>query len=413
MAAFRVLVLLSFVAVIFGARTGVAVAQSIDVSRSVLTQHNDAQRSGWYQTETFLSPVSVPSAAFGELYRLNVSGMITAQPLYVRGVEIAGVRRNVLYVATNENHIYGFAVNDPDDHNPPQETAILTADFSDSNLLPGMLAATPPSPPLPQTPCGETWWKAGITSTPVIEPRTGTMYVVYRTGPVPGPKSGNVAGPENYALGAKFWLVALDIRTLKPVQQQVEIKDPGNRFAADMELNRPALLLANGSVYVAFGGAVCDYGGNPYLPPQVGHGWVFAFDASKISDPPAAFNTTPTTSLGGIWQSGNGLAAFGDSVFAFTGNNGAEGDTQRKPEYAESLIKLTLVKSSSGLRTFAAPVVMQAANWYRLDTGLRYPGEPVGKYDHLGELGFGLGRAGRSSERSCHRRGKAGRSLHG
>ena len=267
MAAFRVLVLLSFVAVIFGARTGVAVAQSIDVSRSVLTQHNDTQRSGWYQTETLLSPMSVPSAAFGELYRLNVSGMITEQ-LYVRGVQIAGVRRNVLYVATNENHIYGFAVNDPDDHNPPQRSAILTADFPDSNLLPGMLAATPPSPPLLFT-CAQTWWKAGISSTPVIDPRTGTMYVVYRTGPVPGPKSGNVAGPGNYALGAKFWLVALDIRTLKPVQQPVEIKDPGNRFAADMELNRPALLLANGSVYVAFGGAVCDYGGNPYLHTQV------------------------------------------------------------------------------------------------------------------------------------------------
>ena len=376
MAAFRILVLLSFVAVIFGARTGVAVAQSIDVSRSVLTQHNDAQRTGWYRAETRLTPSTVTPTTFGELYRLNVAGMISAQPLYVHGVDIGGVQRNVLYVATNENHIYGFEIKDAGDTSPPQLTPLLTADFPGSNLLPGMLAPkqlngrdiTRP----PRFICRQTWWKAGITSTPVIDPVTGTMFVVYRTGPKPGPADPSKPyGKEgNYALGAQFWLAALDIRTLKPVQQTVEIKN--FNFAADMELNRPGLLLANGSVYVAFGGAVCDQGGNPYVDPAdkpKGHGWVFAFEASNISLPPAVFNTTPSTSLGGIWQSGNGLSALGDSVFAFTGNNGADGDSQNKPEYGESLIKLTLARSSSGPRVFAPPTAAQARNWSRLDQG--------------------------------------------
>ena len=371
MAAFRIPVSLATIAVIFHTTLTIADAQSIDISRSVLTQHNDSQRTGWYQAETQLAPSTVKPTTFGELYRLHVSGMISAQPLYVHGVNIGGVQRNVLYVATNENHIYGFAIDNPGDTSPPQLSPLITADFSGSALLPGMLPAPPGVAVLPFT-CGQTWWKAGITSTPVIDPTTGTMFVVYRTGPTPGliDKTKPATAKGNYALGAQFWLVALDIRTLKPVQQAVEIKDPGNRFAADMELNRPALLLANGTVYVAFGGAVCDQGGDPYLHTQTGHGWVFAFDASNISSPPAAFNTTPTTSLGGIWQSGNGLSALGDSVFAFTGNNGADGDSQNKPEYAESLIKLTLTKSSSGLRTFATPTpAMRPGNWYRLDLG--------------------------------------------
>lgn len=370
MAAFRILVLLFFVAFLFDAALTTASAQSIDVSRSVLTQHNDAQRTGWYQAETHLTPSTVTPTTFGELYRLNVSGEISAQPLYVHGVNIAGTLRNMLYVATNENHIYGFEIKAPEDTSPPQLSPMLTADFPGSNLLPGMLVPDPPSPPLPFT-CKQTWWKSGITSTPVIDPTTGTMFVVYRTGPKPGPATGTAAGPNNYSLGAHFWLVALDIRTLKPVQQAVEIK--AQNFATDMELNRPALLLANGIVYVAFGGAVCDYGGNPYIDPSnkpKGHGWVFAFEASNISLPVAPpFNTTPSTSLGGIWQSGNGLAALGDSVYAMTGNNGADGDAQNKSEYAESLIKLTLVKNASGGLVFATPKSMRPGNWRRLDSG--------------------------------------------
>ncbi len=238
----------------------------------------------------------------------------SAQPLYVHGVDIAGVQRNVLYVATNENHIYAFEIKNPDDTSPPQLSPLLTpVDFPSSALLPGMLDG-------PQ-PCKQTRWKVGITSTPVIDPTTGTMYVVYRTGPKPGPAHAGPPGPTNYALGAQFWLAALNIRTLKPIQQTVEIKGPD--FASDMQLNRPALLLAKGILYVAFGEAVCDYGGNPYIKPENkprGHGWVFAFDASDISRPPARFNTTQNTSLGGIWQSGNGLSVLGDSVFAMTGN---------------------------------------------------------------------------------------------
>ena len=50
-----------------------------------------------------LTPSTVAPTTFGELYRLNVAGMISGQPLYVHGVDIGGVQRNVLYVATNEN----------------------------------------------------------------------------------------------------------------------------------------------------------------------------------------------------------------------------------------------------------------------------------------------------------------------
>jgi len=44
----------------------------IDVASSVLTRHNDPQRTGWYQTESLLSPATVTPTTFGEVARLHV-----------------------------------------------------------------------------------------------------------------------------------------------------------------------------------------------------------------------------------------------------------------------------------------------------------------------------------------------------
>src|SRR5205807_10602280 len=79
----------------------------------------------------------------------------------------------------------------------------------------------------------------GITSTPVIDTSTGTMYVVAET-------------LENSGTAYVFRLHALNIATgAERPGSPVQITDPN--FQPKEQLQRPALLLANGNVYIAFG----------------------------------------------------------------------------------------------------------------------------------------------------------------
>lgn len=132
---------------------------------NVVTQHNDNWRSGAYLHETQLTPQNVKDN-FGELYHRTVEGDIYAQPLYVRGVQTPNGPKNLVYVATSQNWVYAF---DADDTNqaspgivwPPRKLGrarILTKDDI----------------------CAETIGSVGITSTPVIDVTTQTMYVVAR-----------------------------------------------------------------------------------------------------------------------------------------------------------------------------------------------------------------------------------------
>ncbi len=77
------------------------------------------------------------------------------------------------------------------------------------------------------------------------------------------------------------------------------------------EKNWPALLLANGVVYVAF---------SSYADLAPFHGWVFAFDAHTMQQV-GVFNATPNGGLGGIWMSGAGPAADDvGNIYLSTGN---------------------------------------------------------------------------------------------
>src|SRR5690348_17339674 len=67
---------------------------------NILTNRYDPQRTGANLLETTLTTRNVNPQRFGRLYSLPVDGAVYAQPLYVSGVTIAGVRHNVLYVAT-------------------------------------------------------------------------------------------------------------------------------------------------------------------------------------------------------------------------------------------------------------------------------------------------------------------------
>src|SRR3954466_12437602 len=73
---------------------------------SVLTQHNDNNRSGWNDNETLLTATNVTASQFGEVFTVPVDDQVYAQPLVVGHVDIGGGNHNVVLVATVNNSIY-------------------------------------------------------------------------------------------------------------------------------------------------------------------------------------------------------------------------------------------------------------------------------------------------------------------
>ncbi len=97
-------------------------------------------------------------------------------------------------------------------------------------------------------------------------------------------------------------LHALDLATgTEQSSSPVEIQATyGNvTFDPKQHLERSALLLLNGVVYVSFA-SHCDQ--DPY------HGWIMGYDQNTLQQV-SVFNITPNGSEGGIWMSGGGLAA--------------------------------------------------------------------------------------------------------
>ncbi len=284
---------------------------------SVLTQHDDNQRTGANLNETALTDATVNVNNFGKLFSCPVDGFVYAQPLYVPGVAIAGGTHNVLYVATAHDTVYAF-----DADNGAQ---LATAPLGTS--VPSSVINTP-----------NIQVEVGIISTPVIDPVTGTMYVVAKT----------------YANQVQqFWLHALDITTLQdklpPVQITAQVAGTGYGdgnhrdsdgqhvfFVAGKENQRAALTLVNGVLYVAFASHE-DY--DDY------HGWLLAYDASALTQT-AAYNTTPNGGRGAIWMSGQGLTAdaAGD-VYYLTGNS-TNSTENNAGDYGESFVKMGLSGST-------------------------------------------------------------------
>src|SRR5258708_5750265 len=94
--------------------TGLSAQTIFDIEsawRSVLTQHNDNQRTGAYTYETALSPESLRVNAFGLKVGYPVVGRIDAQLLYAHGIPVNGSLHNALYAVTMCNYVYAF---DPD-----------------------------------------------------------------------------------------------------------------------------------------------------------------------------------------------------------------------------------------------------------------------------------------------------------
>lgn len=276
----------------------------------VFTWHYDNGLTGQNLSESALTPANVTSLHFGPIFSDAIDGYAYAEPLYVANVSVPGSgSHNVVFVATEHDSVYAF---DADQQGPP----LWHASF----INPSAGITTVPST---DTNCTDLVPEVGITSTPVIDRSTNTLYVVVRT-------------KEN---GQYFTrLHALDLTTGAekfggPVNIAASISNSsGGQASFDSLLNnqRTALLLANGNVYIGFS-SHCDNG--PY------HGWLLAYSATTLKQT-AAFSTSPDGSEGGLWMSGASPSADANgNIFIISGNGTFDADSGGR-DYADSFVKL-------------------------------------------------------------------------
>ncbi len=135
---------------------------------SVLTQHNDNARTGQNTSETILKTTNVNTNQFGKLFAMPADGQVYAQPLYVPGVTINGGVHNVVIIATENDSVYAY---DADSSGVPLwKVSMVDAAHGAGAGETALNSAT-------TTGCADMQPQVGITSTPVIDATSKTIYV--------------------------------------------------------------------------------------------------------------------------------------------------------------------------------------------------------------------------------------------
>jgi hypothetical protein len=270
-------------AVVVGASALAPVALARGATPSdVTTASYDNLRDNWDHHEPGLSPSVVQSSSFGQLFSTPVSGSVYAQPLVVNGTVI---------VTTEQAMAYGIsattgAVEWSRSFGSPFEAATVGC----SDLAPDL----------------------GSTSTPVVDPATGIVYLTTRleTG------SGGLAN-------SHWYLQAISSATGQeesgfPVEiTGTPYNTPGVPFNDATEEQRPGLLLLNGVVYMAFA-SDCD--SDPYRGIVLGVSTSTDTITSMWSDESGV--GTDENSQAGIWESGAGLVSDEPNRIILTTGNG-------------------------------------------------------------------------------------------
>jgi hypothetical protein len=336
---------------------------TISPYQGVLTYHNDNGRTGQKLDENKLALSKVNSGSFGKLFSVALDGQVYAQLLYVSHVAIPNQGfHNVLYVATEHDSVYAFDA-DGNTTNP-----LWSINFTNATQGVTTVAYTKESGVSPIYP------EVGITSTPVIDGDTGTLYVLAVTA-----ENGTVV----------HRLHALDITNGSekfggPVVIQASVPGTGAgsqggqlAFQAEIQLQRSALLLSKGSVYIAWAS---------YNDIGAYHGWVMAYDAGTLKQT-GVWNDTPNGSDGGIWLAGCGLSADSNGdIYVVTGNGTYDASSGGK-DYGDSFVKLTLNNGSLNVSDYFTPFNQSSLSTDDIDLGssgyVLLPDQP-GAITHLG-----------------------------
>lgn len=316
------------------------------------TYHNDVARTAQNLHEVALSPETVRPNHFGKLASYPIDGQAYAEPLYVANLSMgSGVFRNVVYVATQHDSVYAFDA-DGDGSTPLWRKSFINA------------AAGITTVPFEEIASDDIVPELGITSTPVIDPNTQTLYVVANT---------KESGQNVHKLHA-LDLVSGAEKFGGPVVLSASVPGTGDGsqggmlpFRDDRQLQRSALLLSQNTIYIAF----ASHSDNPPY-----HGWVLAYDATTLRQR-AAFSATPNGEGGGIWMSGSGPAADANGdIYVICGDGTARPQTQ---DFGDSFLRLS---ADLKVLDFFVPYNQKDLDVFNIDLGsggpLLLPDQPVG-----------------------------------
>jgi len=299
------------------------------------TSQYDNLRTGATLIEKFLTPQNVNANEFGKLGAFKVDGAVYAQPLFIPSVEIPGKgKHDVLFVATEHDSVYAFDAKRPGD-SPLWQVSFLDKKRGD----------TPVSSRDVQCPFIQP--EVGITATPVIALKTGTLYVLART------KISHTFRDNEYFQHLHGLAITTGVEKFGG-PTLIAASVPGKGAGAErgqvhfdplLENPRASLLLVNGVVVLTWASS-CDR--EPY------HGWVMTYDPETLTQR-AVLNVTPDGDQGGIWASDTGPAAdAGGNIYVPTGNGTFDAATEGR-DYGDSVLKLALDGSSIVVRDYFTP----------------------------------------------------------
>jgi len=309
--------------------------------------------AGTYDTETRLTPEKVNVNTFGKLASFQTDGVIMAQPLYFKDLDMGSTGvHDVIIVATENDTVYAFDESSTSG-DPLWKRSLLGAgehpgvdNFGGRTALGGTV---------------------GITGTPVIDPSTKRLYVVATVQKTDGT--------------AQQWLHCISLvdgsdAGAGAVQIQASVPGDGRAsvngqiaFDPVTQNQRAGLLLHNGVVFVAWG-SFSDY------PPY--HGWLMAYDATSLQQL-GVFNTTtqyiaidPGADHGGggaIWQGGAAVSVDSDGYLYVVGADGSFNADSGGNDYGDTVMKLQFVNGKFQVVDWFTPHNQECINRTDIEIG--------------------------------------------
>ena len=266
------------------------------------TNSFDNMRDGWDSNEPRLKPTDVTSSSFGQVFQTQLKGQLYAQPV---------IANNVLIAGTEANMIYGL--------DPATGTILWSRDLGNDNAsYPGIPNQKPWPAGSDTVSCGDLLPTIGITSTPVYNPATGSVYFTDKW------DDGTNHSNAHYFLHAVDPATGIERPNFPREISGHPSNDSSITFDAFTQLQRPGLLLLDGVVYLGFG-SHCDYNGPLTNPPwsRPYRGFIVGVDASSGTQT-SMWTTETSVAVGGagIWQAGTGLMSDGSGRIFFSTGNG-------------------------------------------------------------------------------------------
>jgi hypothetical protein len=336
---------------------------AVSTLAQVTTSQYDNMRTGATLNEILLTPKNVNAQQFGKLGVFKVDGAVYAEPLFLPSVEVPGKgTHDVIFVATEHDSVYAFDAARPGD---PPLWQVRLLDPARENPVSEDQAQCPFIRP-----------EIGITSTPVIDLPTGTLYVLARS------VVRHTTSPDEYFQRLHALAITTGVEKFggpKLITASVPGRGAGrsNREVAFDPLRenpRAALTLANKNVYLTWASS-CDV--DPY------HGWVIAYDPQTLAQK-AVLNVNPDGSEAGIWLSDTGPAVDSEGNLYVPTGNGTFDATSGGRDYGDSVLKLD--GSSLAVRDYFTPSNQAAILAGDADVGSSGPTllpDQPGRHRHL------------------------------